>query len=141
MVSDSLSPPLPLSLTCTPSHVQCTFPLWSLMLGQWTGPTPKYLYTCNHQPTVFLWEHDALPEAAQFTKRGIHNNLHTHTSIYTQKHVHIVVTYNVILSLTCIYNVHIPHMHTFTSVDLCVLEADWRHCIGLTEGRLSSSRC
>ena len=22
-------------------------------------------------------------------------------------------------------------MHTFTSVDLCVLEADWRHCIGL----------
>ena len=50
----SLSLSLSLPLTCTP-HVQCTFPLWSLMLGQWTGPTPKYLYTCNHQPTAFLW--------------------------------------------------------------------------------------
>ena len=151
-LSFSLSHAHTLSLTCT--QVQCTFPLWSLMVGHGLCPHQN---TCTHvtaSPQYFCGEHDALPEAAQYKLLKEVFCTHIHVKhLYTKTCAHSSDVQYYSLSLSCIYthtdhhiHVRIPshahswHVHTFASVDLCVLEADWRR-IGLTEAGLSSSRC
>ena len=84
----------------------------------------------------FCGEYDALPESAQYKllkEVYIIICTHTHKHLYTKTRAHS--GYVQCYSLSRVYythsdhNVHITshahswHVHTFTSVDLCVLEA------------------
>ena len=149
---------LSLSLSFTHTHTHHMYNVHSLcgLSCQINGLGP-HQNTCTHVTTSlqhFYQEQECTSEAAQYKLlKEVYIIICTHT--YAQASIHkntcsYIQCYS--LSLSCIYthtdhHVHIPshghswHVHTFTSVDLCVLEADWRHCIGLTEAGLSSSRC